>query len=210
MSELIHFSRLIKACATFTSTSIIFAKTELGMKSTQVTIVAFIAQATGVLGGFAAPSLQRRLRISNKASMSFLVCCLAGICLYGCLGLIGGKEGFGGLRTANEMYAVAGLFGLAFGPFQAYARSVFAELIPPGQEARWFGLYSITDKSSSFFGPFVVGLIADRTGNIRFGFVFLLAILALPLPLLWFRVDVPDGREQARIYVAEEARVAAE
>jgi UMF1 family MFS transporter len=173
------------------------------MKSTQVTVVAFIAQATGVLGGFAAPSLQRRLRISNKASMALLVGGLASICLYGCLGLIGGKDGFGGLRTANEMYAVAGLFGLTFGPFQAYARSVFAELIPPGQEARWFGLYSITDKSSSFFGPAIVGLIADRT-QIRFGFVFLFAMLALPLPLLWWAVDVHQGREQARVYAAED------
>lgn len=180
------------------------------MKSTQVTIVAFVAQATGVLGGFAAPSLQRRLRLSNKASMALLVGGLAVICLYGCLGLIGGENGFGGLRTANEMYAVAGLFGLTFGPFQAYARSVFAELIPPGQEARWFGLYSITDKSSSFFGPFVVGLIADRTGQIRYGFVFLFTILALPLPLLWWRVDVHEGHEQARVYAEEETRAVSE
>lgn len=36
--------------------------------------------------------------------------------------------------------------GSLYGAFQAYARSVFAELIPMGEEARWYGLYSITDK----------------------------------------------------------------
>lgn len=128
------------------------------------------------------------------------------------------------MRTPGEMYAVAGAFGLVFGPFQAFARSVFSELIPPGQvrttsllcplvglmlkrlflsgeqEARWFGLYSITDKSSSFFGPAVVGLITDLTGEIRYGFIFLFLVLALPIPILWFKVDVGRGREEAEEY----------
>lgn len=103
------------------------------MKSSEVTIVAFIAQLTGVVGGFAAPTLQRRLDWSNKTCMSALVGVMASICLYGCLGLVGGEDGVGGLRTAGEMYAVAGLFGATFGPFQAFARTVFSELIPPGQ-----------------------------------------------------------------------------
>lgn len=122
------------------------------------------------------------------------------------------------------MYAVAGVFGLAFGPFQAFARSVFSEIIPPGQvhnqsrlsslfnlrltclllsgeqEARWFGLYSITDKSSSFFGPAVVGLITDLTGEIRYGFIFLFLVLALPIPILRWKVDVGRGREEAEEY----------
>jgi UMF1 family MFS transporter len=36
--------------------------------------------------------------------------------------------------------------GSLYGAFQAYARAVFAELIPMGEEARWYGLFSITDK----------------------------------------------------------------
>lgn len=86
-SFLVRFSDCLSlfapACATFSSTSIIFAKTTLGMKSSQVTIVACIAQATGVLGGFASPTLQRRLGWSNLLSMCALVGILASICLYG-------------------------------------------------------------------------------------------------------------------------------
>jgi hypothetical protein len=40
--------------------------------------------------------------------------------------------------------------GSLYGAFQSYARSVFAEMIPPGEEARFFGLFSITDK---VYGP---------------------------------------------------------
>jgi MFS-type transporter involved in bile tolerance (Atg22 family) len=36
--------------------------------------------------------------------------------------------------------------GLVYGAFQGYARAFYAELLPPGEEARWYGLFSITDK----------------------------------------------------------------
>jgi UMF1 family MFS transporter len=87
-----------------------------------------------------------------------------------------------------------------------------------GEEARWYGLFSITDKvgcipssrfngillsfqkSSSFLGPLVVGIIADATGNIRYAFFFLFGmILAAVLPLLV--VDVAQGRKDAEKYV---------
>ncbi|KAI9429845.1 vacuole effluxer Atg22 like-domain-containing protein, partial [Lactarius psammicola] len=71
--------------------------------------------------------------------------------------------------------------------------------IPPGEEARWYGLFSITDKSSSFIGPLIVGLVADRTGNIRYGFLFLVAMLWAALPIL-AGVDVERGRIDAHAW----------
>ena len=38
--------------------------------------------------------------------------------------------------------------GSVYGAFQGYARAFYAEFIPPGEEARWYGLFSITDKVS--------------------------------------------------------------
>ncbi|KAI1793765.1 MFS general substrate transporter [Ganoderma leucocontextum] len=84
---------------------------------------------------------------------------------------------FGGLTTPGEMYVLAVYFGSVYGAFQGYARAFYAEFIPPGEEARWYGLFSITDKSSSFVGPLVVGLIADATGNIRYAFFFLVFMI---------------------------------
>ena len=89
---------------------------------------------------------------------------------YGCLGFIpifknvgvtmtstGADDGvvsayrlrFGGLTTQAEMFALAVYFGTVYGAFQGYARAFYAELIPPGDEARWYGLFSITDKVRS-------------------------------------------------------------
>lgn len=38
------------------------------------------------------------------------------------------------------------VIGSVYGAFQGYARAFYAELLPPGEEAQWYGLFSITDK----------------------------------------------------------------
>lgn len=86
--------------------------------------------------------------------------------------------------------------GLLYGALQSYARACFAQLIPPGEEARFFALYSVTDKSSSFIGPAVVGIIADITGSIRYGFIFIMVALVLSLPIL-ASVNMQRGRLDA-------------
>lgn len=73
-------------------------------------------------------------------------------------------------------------------------------MIPRGEEARWYGLFSITDKSSSFLGPLVVGVIADVSGNIRYSFFFLVGMVWVAVPILG-SVDVERGRRDAREYV---------
>lgn len=75
-------------------------------------------------------------------------------------------------------------------------------LTDQGHESSFFSLFALTDKSASFLGPFVVGLIADLTGNIRLGFLFLLVMLLIPVPVL-LRVDIVAGQEEARVWSAE-------
>lgn len=96
--------------------------------------------------------------------------------------------------------------GFAYGAFQSYARAFYAELLPPGEEARWYGLFSITDKSSSFVGPLIVGLIADNTGNIRYAFFFLVFMVWAAVPVL-LSVDVDKGRQDAKDYISRRTLV---
>jgi MFS-type transporter involved in bile tolerance (Atg22 family) len=35
------------------------------------------------------------------------------------------------------MFGLAVYFGAVYGAFQGYARALYAEMIPPGEEARW-------------------------------------------------------------------------
>lgn len=48
-----------------------------------------------------------------------------------------------------------------------------------------------------------MGLIADATGNIRFAFFFLVFMMLIPIPILLTKVDVDQGREDARAYVRQ-------
>lgn len=68
-----------------------------------------------------------------------------------------------------------------------------------GHESSFFSLFSLTDKSASFLGPAIVGIIADTTGNIRYGFLFLLFLLAIPVQIL-IRVQAEAGAEQAKLW----------
>ena len=79
----------------------------------------------------------------------------------------------------------------------SFGRVMFAELLPPGREAEFFALYSITDKGSSWLGPLVVGFIGDLTHNMRYSFVFLLIFMAIPVVIVWF-INVNKGREEAK------------
>ena len=46
-----------------------------------------------------------------------------------------------GMRVPAEMRVLAVYFGALCGTFQSYARALYAEIIPPGEEARQYGLF---------------------------------------------------------------------
>ncbi|KAI0773147.1 autophagy-type protein 22 [Trametes elegans] len=190
---------------TITSTALLFAKTTLHMPPSSLVLIGALTPSAGILGSLAWPALQRRAGWSNLRVLVVLVAMASAIPAYGCLGFLPvfqhGAVRFGGLTTPGEMYVLAVYFGSVYGAFQGYARAFYAEFIPPGEEARWYALFSITDKSSSFVGPLIVGLIADTTGNIRYAFFFLVAMIWAAVPIL-MSVDVERGREDAQRYTA--------
>ncbi|KAJ7902874.1 autophagy-related protein 22-like protein [Mycena olivaceomarginata] len=187
---------------TITSTAVLFGKTVLHMEPSSLIVIGVLTPFSGILGSLLWPLLQRRFGWSNLRILVLLVILASAIPAYGCLGfLVRGSDTlrFGGLTTPGEMFGLALYFGSIYGAFQSYARAFYAELLPPGEEARWYGLFSITDKSSSFIGPLVVGLISDATGNIRYAFFFLVFMIWAAVPVL-MSVDVEAGRKDAREY----------
>ncbi|KAK2464948.1 hypothetical protein APHAL10511_003024 [Amanita phalloides] len=186
---------------TMTSTAVLFGKTVLHMSPSSLIIIGIFTPTSGILGSLLWPSLQNRFGWSNMRILTTLVLLASVVPAYGCLGFIvkGTKFRFGGLTTPGEMFGLAVYFGSVYGAFQGYARASYAELLPPGEEARWYALFSITDKSSSFLGPLFVGLISDLTGNIRYSFFFLVLMIWAAVPILTF-VNVEQGRQDAREY----------
>lgn len=153
---------------TITSTAILFGKTTLHMSPSALILVGVLTPTSGIVGSLLWPVLQRKFGWSNLNVLVILVLMASAIPVYGCLGfIIQGRARFGGLTTQGEMFGLAVYFGKltpscliftrlipirgsVYGAFQGYARAFYAELLPLGEEARWYGLFSITDKVRYF------------------------------------------------------------
>lgn len=194
---------LSDAIASISGTAILFAKTNLGMKPTQLALISVLGTVSGCFGAFYWSSFSRLFNLRASQTIIACVCLLEIIPLYGILGFIPAVKDAGfGLQQPIEIYCLGVIYGLVLGGLSSYCRAFFGELIPPGFEASFYSLYAITDKGSSVFGPAIIGVITDRYGDIRPAFVFLAALVFLPLPLLLL-VDVDRGKADAAAMALE-------
>ncbi|KAG0661429.1 Autophagy protein 22 [Rhodotorula mucilaginosa] len=194
---LISWFFLSDCFATITSTAVLFAKTSLNLPTSSLIVIAILSPLSGLIGALAVPRIQHlpsmaQFHLTTHRTLLCLVAFATIIPLWGLLAL----------RSALQMYLLACVFGFIYGSFQAYARSCFADLIPPARSAQFFGLYSVTDKSSSFLGPFLVAVVTNATGEIRYAFWVILALMVVSLPVL-AKVDVQRGSEDAERYENE-------
>ncbi|KXJ85968.1 autophagy-related protein 22-like protein [Microdochium bolleyi] len=186
---------LSDAVATTSGTAVLFAKTHLKMKPWALGLINVISTSTGVVGAFSWSFIARRFKLKPHQVLLSIIAVFELIPLYGLLGYLPFVQRWQviGLQQPWEMYPLAAVYGFVLGGLGAYCRSLYGELIPPGSEAAFYALYAITDKGSSVFGPTIVGAIIDASGEIRPAFWFLLALVGLPAPFIYF-VNVERGK----------------
>ncbi len=68
--------------------------------------------------------------------------------LYGVIGLFASRGARWDLRVPAEMYVLAMYSEALYVAFQSYARALYASIVAPGEEARWYGLFSIKVRRS--------------------------------------------------------------
>jgi UMF1 family MFS transporter len=117
-----------------------------------------------------------------------------GFTLFGLLPLSTADSGglFG--TAAEKAYIVFGLLvGIAFGPVQASSRSYLARSVSPEEAGRYFGLYALSGRATSFLAPASVATITLATGSARIGMMALIAFLVVGL-LVLLRTPYPANR----------------
>jgi UMF1 family MFS transporter len=82
--------------------------------------------------------------------------------------------------------AMAAGIGLVLGGSQALSRSLFSQLIPPGKEAEYFGIYVISDKGTSWLGPLLFGLVFQLFGSYRYAIISLIIFFVFGAVVLAF------------------------
>ncbi len=101
-------------------------------------------------------------------------------------------DGVAFASTAERAFFACGvLIGIAFGPIGAVLRTWMARLAPPGEEGRWFGLFALSGRASSFFVPTLIGVLTAATGDQR---VLVPVVLAFLLAGAAFLLATPGAR----------------
>jgi UMF1 family MFS transporter len=82
-------------------------------------------------------------------------------------------------RRAVPFVLLGCLIGIVLGGSQALSRSLFSQLIPPGQEAEYFSLYEISSDGTSWLGPLLFGLAYQLTHTYRVAIISLLVFFVV-------------------------------
>ncbi len=178
---------LIALGGTFAASLFLWQTTEIG-------IYGIILNVAAIIGCTIAAFLDTRF--GSKAvviwSLVFLSIATVGISstsisstLFGLMEF--STEDTGGLfATGSEKaFIVYGLLiGFAFGPVQASSRAYFARSIAAHEAGRFFGLYALVGRATSFVAPFMVATVTLWTGSTRAGMATILIFFFVGLAIL--------------------------
>ena len=116
--------------------------------------------------------------IGAKESIIVSLVIWAGVVIYAYGGLYGDTR-------VTQFFVLGAMIALVLGGSQAISRSLFAQMIPAGNESEYYSFYEVSDKGTSWFGPLLFGLMNQQFGNLRLAilsliFFFVVGLLILP------------------------------
>jgi UMF1 family MFS transporter len=160
----------------------IYAAQELGMSTTTLILVILMIQFVAFGGAFLFAFLAKRLGTRNAIVVSLLVWSL--VVIYAWLGMTSQAPILGMEQRQFEFWILGFVIALVLGGSQALSRSLFSQMIPKGQEAEFFSFYEISERGTSWLGPFVFGVVNQLTGSLRVGLLSVIIFFVLGLAVL--------------------------
>ena len=187
-----------------------FAAAMFGWSITEIGVFGIILNVVAVFGCLVAARLDTALG-SKAVVMIALV--LLGIATVGIVSTTPGYTLFGALMlpaedagglfgtAAEKVYIFYGLLiGVAFGPAQASSRSYMARSVTAAEAGRYFGIYALAGRATSFAAPFMVATITALSGSMRLGMAVIILFLAGGMAILAgtpYPADKAGGRRGA-------------
>ncbi|MET0747878.1 MAG: MFS transporter [Rhizobium sp.] len=171
-----------------------FAAGMFGWATIEIGIYGIILNVVAIFGCLAAGRLDRRLGSKRMIVISLVLLLVAtvgivstgpGFTLFGLVTL--STQNSGGLfgTAAEKAYILYGLLiGLAFGPVQASSRSYLARSVSLAEAGRYFGIYALSGRATSFMATLMFSVVTTWSGSARFGMATLVVFLAGGLVLL--------------------------
>ncbi|MEO5323787.1 MFS transporter [Mesorhizobium sp. CC13] len=164
-----------------------FAAAMFGWTITEIGIYGIILNVIAIFGCLVASRLDTALGSKAVVVMSLVLLTLAtigivstgpGYTLFG-LWQMPGADGPGLFSTpAEKAYIAFGLLvGIAFGPVQASSRSYMARSVSADEAGRYFGIYALSGRATSFLAPFLVASVTAAAGSPRLGMAMIILFL---------------------------------
>jgi UMF1 family MFS transporter len=182
-----------------------FAAAMFGWSITEIGVYGIILNIVAIFGCWIAARLDTRLGSKVVVMISLVLLSAAtvgivstgpGFTLLGALPL--SVEDSGGMfgTAAEKAYILYGLLiGIAFGPVQASSRSYMAQSVTAEESGRYFGIYALAGRATSFAAPFMVATITAASGSPRLGMAAIILFLAGGL---WILAGTPYPADKAR------------
>ncbi|HLH43946.1 MAG TPA: MFS transporter [Bryobacteraceae bacterium] len=105
---------------------------------------------------------------------------------------------YASVKGAGQFFFAAAAIAVVLGGSQALSRSLYAQLVPKGKEAEYYGLYGISDKGTSWLCPIIFGLALQFTGSYRLAILSLILFFGAGLMVL-LEVDVQKGEKEVGV-----------
>ncbi|WP_245645154.1 MFS transporter [Pseudonocardia acaciae] len=173
LAFLAAFLVFIDGINTVAETAGLYGSQELKLPIEVLTITILIVQFVAFGGGLAHGRLAARIGAKRTILVSLTVWVAVISAAY-----------FVQAGERLQFYGLALGIGLVLGGTAAMSRSLYSQLVPVGQEAQYFALYTLGERGTSWLGPLVFSLVANATGSFRPAILSLITFLAVGFALV--------------------------
>ena len=173
------------AYGTIGTAGVLIAQQELKATTTTLGICLLLVIVMAGFGLYILEKIQIYLKWSPRKMLQLIL----GIYFFLCIGGIHVEENW-------QLYIFVTIHGFCVGAVQSYARALFTSCIPKGEQGKYFGIYEITDRGSSWLGPMITGILGTFT-SIRWTFAYIMTILVIAFAILSF---LPEHFHTVRTY----------
>jgi UMF1 family MFS transporter len=165
---------------TVTSMASVFMAQELfrarGLETDQSFLLGIflMVQFVAIFGALMFERLAYLINTKNAILVSLLLWC--GVLVYG----------YRFLQTTRQAWFMGAVIAIVMGGSQALSRSLFSRMIPAGREASFFGLYEVSERGTSWLGPFLFGAVAAATNSYRQALLSIVILFIVGTVILYF------------------------
>lgn len=161
-----------------------FGAEELGIEQQSLIAIILMVQFVAFFGALGFGYLARVMSTKQAILVSLVIWLGAVVYAYGFL------------ETQTQFFIMSAVIALVLGGSQALSRSLFSLMIPSGQESEYFSLYEVSERGTSWLGPFLFSVVLQMTHSYRYA-ILSLAVLFLAGLVLLPRVNVRKAITEA-------------